>query len=50
MEEIKKQLGECKDVVCALEKRIIDLETGIAVLVEQVKELGEEPRYPKERE
>ena len=64
MEEIKKQSKECKDLVYRLECKIDilteenaelkeelkELKEGVQILSEQVKELGQEPRYPKNKE
>ena len=54
--EVRKQLEEQKEIVLRLEKKIEkqnskmeELEEGICTLVEQVRELGQEPKYTKEK-
>ena len=44
--EIKKQLEEYKEIVCRLEDKVDDLEKGIQILTNQIKELGQTPKYP----
>lgn len=45
--EIKKQLEEYKEIVCRLEAKIDELEEGVKILSDQVKELGQVPKYPE---
>jgi methyl-accepting chemotaxis protein len=49
VDNLSEENRELKIVVEKQNKKIEELETGVCTLVEQVKELGQEPRYPKER-
>lgn len=62
LEDIKNQLKEQKEIICKLEaklelsaeeniqlkKLIKEMKEGIEILIEQIREFGEMPRYPKE--
>ena len=54
IQEVKKQSEECKELVCKLEVKIDILteenkllKEEVAELRKQVRELGQEPRFPK---
>jgi predicted RNase H-like nuclease (RuvC/YqgF family) len=49
VDNLAEENRELKIVVEKQNKKIDELEIGVCTLVEQVKELGQEPRYPKEK-
>jgi plasmid maintenance system antidote protein VapI len=49
LRELKKQLEEQKVIICRLEIKIEEQNIKIEALCEQVRELGQEPRYIKEK-
>lgn len=48
-EELREQISEQSVIICRLEIKIEEQNTKIEALCEQVRELGQEPRYTKEK-
>lgn len=44
---LTKENKELKEIVKKQNRKIGELEEGILILIEQIKELGVEPKYPK---